>query len=364
MSCSSIRGLVRLVHTCENHADLERSLAAARPLFAACGDLPCQDPQALAGRLLGADCVPGLVYLWPQDEPRLILALRPREQGVWQALFSGAPLLVDPQAVDCCLLGEILAQILADTGADVLYFPLVYPETGSAQLLARVPGALCWERSPSPVIAWQDAGQGMAARFHQRYGSQAARKEKRWRSCLQAVTLPPREAVRALARIEATSWKAELRADLGASGQLASYRVLLQAGLVELAAAMYGAEPIAYRLDWALRDTVYVLEWSFEQRYAPLAPGMFLLVKGLVQRWGTVPLTRIDLSGSPDLLKSLIETGRRPRRDIAWPAGSAALRLCTGESGHDAHLARCLSQGIGIRRASAGESHPGQNGGK
>jgi hypothetical protein len=343
-----MRWLARLVHTSENHADLERSLAAARPLFAACGDLPCQDPRTLAGRLLGADCVPALVYLWPADEPRLVLALRQRSVGVWQALFSGAPLLVDPQAVDTCLLGQILAQILADTGADVLYFPLVYPETGGALLLASVPGALCWERSPSPVIAWHDAGQGMDARFHQRYGSQAVRKQRRRHICLQAVTLPPREAVCALARIEAASWMAQIQADLGACGQVAFYHCLLHAGFVELAAAMYGAEPIAYRLDWALRDTVYVLEWSFAQRYAQLAPGMFLLVRGLVQRWGDTPLARIDLSGSPDL----IETGRRPRRDIAWPAGSPALRLCVQESEHDAHLSRCLSQGIGIRRAS------------
>lgn len=348
MRCARIH---RIACPPEGGDDLERSLAAVQPLFASCGEMPWQHPRILAGRLGCADCMPALLYLWPHDEPRLVLAFRQQAPGVWQALFPGAPLLADPGVADARLLAEILALIRADAGADVLYFPLVYPETAAAGLLARVPGAVSWERSPSPIVAWHDAGAGIAAHFHQRYGSQAERKEKRWREHLQATTLPPREAACALAHIEAASWKAGIRADLGASGQLAYYQGLLQEGLVELAAAMYHDEPIAYRLDCLFGDTVYALEWSFAHRYAPLAPGMFLMVRGLVQRWSGVALAHIDLAGSPDLLKSLLETGRRPRMDIAWPAGSAARRLCAAQREHDAHLAACVNQGRGVRRA-------------
>jgi hypothetical protein len=312
--------------------------------------MPWQNPQVLSSRLRGTDGTSALVYFWPEDEPRLALAFRQREQGVWQSLFPRAPLLVDPVAGDPRLLAEMLALIKADTGAEVLYFPLVYPETAAASLLACVPETARWERSSSPVIAWHDCGTGMDARFHQRYGSQAARKERKWRDHLQAMTLQPREAVRVLAQIEAASWKAELGADLRSNGQLAYYQHLLQEGIVELAAAMYHGEPIAYRLDCLFRETVYALEWSFDHHYASLAPGMFLLVKGLAQRWGSSSLARIDLFGSPDMLKSLVETHRRPRVDLAWPAGSTTQRLCAAQREHDASLARCISQRIGLRR--------------
>lgn len=353
MRCSQVRKqwLSRITQTPAAGPDPDGSLAVLSPLFAACGEMPWHHPQMLAGRLLGAECAPGLVYLWPEDQPRVALGLRPRARGVWQSLFPGAPLLVDPGAVDCRLLEEILAQIQVDAGAEVLYFPLVYPETSAAALLASVSRTIRWERSPSPVIAWNDAGAGIDTRFHQRYGRRAGRKEKRWQENLRATMLPPREAIRALTRIEAASWKAGMHADLGSSGQLACYQHLLHEGLVELVAAMYHDEPIAYRLDCAFRETVYILEWSFDQRYAALAPGMFLLVKGLVQRWERFPLAYIDLAGSPDMLKSLLETGRRPRQDLAWPAGRAAQRLCVEQRGHDALLASCLSQGIGVRRA-------------
>jgi hypothetical protein len=352
MRCAYLqqRWLRCIVDSPESSVDLTRDLAALHPLFAACGEMPWQNPQVLSGRLTGVDGASALVYFWPEDDPRLVLAFRQREQGVWQSLFPRSPLLVDPAVVDPRVLAETLALIKADTGARVLYFPLAYPETAAARLLACVPGIMRWERSSSPVIAWHDFGAGMDARFHQRYGSQAERKEKKWRDHLQVTTLQPREAVRALAQIEATSWKAEQRADLGSSGQLVYYQYLLQEGMVELAAALYHGEPIAYRLDCLFRDTVYALEWSFNHHYARLAPGMFLLVKGLAQRWGTSPLACIDLFGSPDILKSLVETHRRPRVDLAWPAGSITQRLCAAQREHDAHLARCITQGIGVRR--------------
>lgn len=345
MRCSYLHGhwLWRIVCPPDGSTDL----ATIQPLFAACGEMPWQNPQWLSERLMGSSA---RVYLWPEVHPRLVLAFGQREEGIWQSLFPAAPLLADPEVVGPQLLADALALIMAETGAEVLYFPLAYPHTAATSLLARVPDIVRWERTPSPAITWSDCGTGMDARFQQRYGSQAARKERKWQAHLQARTLPPQAAVQVLTQIEATSWKAGQRADLGASGQLTSYQHLLQKGMVELAATFYRGEPIAYRLDCLFRDTVYALEWSFDQRYAPLAPGIFLLVQGLVQRWGSTPLACIDLFGSPDLLKSLIETHRRPRIDLAWPPGKSTQHLCAARREHDAHLTRCVTQGIGVHR--------------
>jgi hypothetical protein len=329
----------------------EGLLNAVGQLFAQHGEMPHQHPGVLSARLGCPDCADCVVAVYSRrngEPPELALALRQRPDGVWVSLFPGAPILAS-LAFPPELLGEILAALCRELGASALYFPLAYAETRAAHLLQATPAMDCWQRSPSPIISWDDGGEGLIGRFMERYGSQAARKRKRWQS-LRAVTLPPLSAVQALAAIGANSWKSSLHADLQSNGQLQYYQRLLLEGLVELTVATLDEYPIAYRLDSLFRERVYALEWSFDQRYAALAPGMFLLLDGLLLRWGREKLHYIDLFGSPDRLKTLVETDRRARVDFAWPAGSVTELLRRERSDHDLRLAGYLARGVGIRR--------------
>ncbi|MFV2195473.1 GNAT family N-acetyltransferase [Nocardiopsis sp. LOL_012] len=307
--------------------------------------MPHQHPAVLAARLssIASDHA---VYVWPDEEPRCLFAFR-RSGDHWRSVFPGAPVLADRE-LEPETLRRLLGWIARDLDAAYLYFPLAYPETAAAGALAAVPGMAVWNRSHSPVIDWEDQGHGILNRFHDRHGSQARRKARRWRKALRMEVLAGNAARSALADIEGRSWKASVGLDLASEGQLGYYQDLLDEGVVRLSAAMLDGRPIAYRLDARHDSTVYALEWSFDARFGRYAPGMFLMVDGLPQCWADADLERVDLFGSPDTLKQLLATGTRERVDLAWPSGSAVHRLRHERQAHDARLRQRFERGIGL----------------
>lgn len=319
-----------------------------RALYHAYGEVPHQHPSILLARLTRLTCHEHAVYAWPEDTPRLLIALR-RDGTIWQSVFPGAPILADP-SLDAVTLTRLIAKVTADVGAEALYFPLAYPDTAAARTLTAVADIQQWQRSPSPVIDWSDRGAGIVSRFRRRHGSQADRKLRRWSDTLTIDVLEQAAAERALLAIEQRSWKASAGIDLVSAGQLDYYRELIRAGLVTFTVARQNAEPVAYRLDLRHRRNVYAVEWSFAAEASRSTPGMFLLTVGLSDVWGKTDLDFVDLFGAPDLLKEMVATGSRTRIDFAWPAGAAVDALRERRQAHDAHLRSQASAGHGIRR--------------
>lgn len=239
--------------------------------------------------------------------------------------------------------------VRSELGVGLVYFPLL----GSAAAdSARSAGFAAWERLPSPYVGWSDRGAGLAARVRDRYGSRADRQWRRFDGAgLTTRTVTGAAAVEVLDRVERASWKTSAGQSMHhREDQFALYSGLIERGAAELDAVYDGSTPVAYRLDTRAGGVVACLKWSYDERYRRYSPGFHLLTTGLVRRWSGTRLERVDLFGSPDLLKRLIATGERRRFDLAWPDGPAAADLRRERTAFDATIRAAYEAGHGIRR--------------
>ena len=242
---------------------------------------------------------------------------------------------------------------LADAVRSELGVPLVYfPLLGSAAARrGRSAGFAVWERLPSPYVGWSDRGAGLMSRVRERYGSRADRQWRRFENAgLTVATVAGKPAIEVLDRVERASWKTATGQSMHERGdQFALYCVLIERGVADLEVVYDGTFPVAYRLDTKIGRVVACLKWSYDDRYRRFSPGFHLLTTDLVRRWSGVDLARVDLFGSPDLLKRLVATGERRRFDLAWPDGSAAQDLRLVSAAADGVEA----EGRAIRREGA-----------
>lgn len=246
-------------------------------------------------------------------------------------------------------LEELAKQVCEDLGTPVVYFPHMGHETAR-----RAHGRFAlWERLPNSVLDWSDRGATLCKRVRERYGSRSQRQWSRFeRSGLTVRTALGDAAISAVDWIEGRSWKATCQQSMHhRDNQLELYSALIKNNLVQLDVAYDGLKPVAYRMDARVGDTVMCLKWSFDEEYRRLSPGFYMLTVGLVERWARTDVSCIDLSGSPDSLKTLVRTDVSPRFDLAWPVGRAASKIRIERERHDARLRTNYEAGRGIRHA-------------
>lgn len=194
-------------------------------------------------------------------------------------------------------------------------------------------------------------GVGLMARVRERYGSRADRQWRRFENAgLAVATVAGKPAVEVLDRIERASWKTKAGQSMHErEDQFALYCTLIERGVADLEVVYDGLSPVAYRLDTKIGRVVTCLKWSYDDRYRRFSPGFHLLTTDLVRRWSGADLARVDLFGSPDLLKRLISTGERRRFDLAWPDASVAQDLRLERISFDAKIRASYEAGRGIR---------------
>lgn len=252
----------------------------------------------------------------------------------------------------------LLARALGALSVDVVHLPLLYEDIRTAMAFASVPGCARLARRPSPVVGWSLRGGDVWPRCEARLGSRARRRRRRFeRAGLETRTLSGEDAVCAVSRIEARSWKATAGQDMHRRGQLWFYVGLVRSGVVETRVVCAGDEPVAYRMDVTVGRTVFCLKWSFDERFRAASPGFYLIAVDLPEFYGGRDVEVIDLFGAPDALKDAVSSGSRPRFDVAWPAGPAADAVLAERAEHDRAAVNAYHAGRGIRASYQTPDH-------
>jgi hypothetical protein len=90
-------------------------------------------------------------------------------------------------------------------------------------------------------------------------------------------------------------------------------------------------EAVAYRIDSQTKEILYVLKWSYDEKYTDCSPGFYLLTVDLFKKYSQKQFEYIDLYGSPDMLKNLLETNRLERLDICYSTDPNEVEIIRNE---------------------------------
>jgi hypothetical protein len=245
---------------------------------------------------------------------------------------------------------ELVSAARSHLGIDTLYMPLLYDDIPYTAELLRLDDAVVLRRRPSPTICWDRRGADLWGRCELRLGSRARRRRKRFEeSGLSVRTVTGDEAMRAVDRVELSSWKARMGQDMRSRGQWAFYQHLILGGAASVRVASRDREALAYRLDMIVDRTVFCLKWSFDERSRRFSPGFYLLAVDLVSSYSDAAIDRIDLFGAPDALKDSLADGSRERLDLAWPSGPMASTVLAERAEHDRRTLTNYECGKSIR---------------
>lgn len=269
--------------------------------------------------------------------------------NIARCLLQGAPVLTACQlAVGVWI--RFLEHAIRTLKVEALFFPLVYADAPGASALMNTPGMLISQRLPSPAIDWRDHGKDQWERVVSRLGKQALRRAQAFaRRSLTCRVVSSEDAVTAIGMIELKSWKAQSGQDMFARDQFNFYASLLRGGAVSATLVVDGDQPVAYRLDCLVRSRLYCLKWSYNDAYRSCSPGFYLIARQLVAQYADVELEEIDLFGSPDTLKDVVQTHDKQRCDLGWPQGSIIEAELRQHHEHDLRLRHHYETRQGLR---------------
>ncbi len=254
------------------------------------------------------------------DDNQILSAFEKKSNGVWQCSIQSYPILGK---------GKYKTEVITNFFDDIcqylkvktIYLPLVYKENKYLAELLTTKKIYSWPRLPSPIIRGDFSELTIWDRVCSRYGSRARRQKKKFenRLCIRAVKM--NEVDEIIEKIETNSWKRNYKQDmLSRDNQFEYYTNIIKSGLVDISVAFdqKTKEAVAFRIDSQTKDTLRVLKWSYDERYADYSPGFYLLTVDLFRKYSQEQLKYIDLYGSPDMLKDLLETERLERLDICY----------------------------------------------
>lgn len=240
----------------------------------------------------------------------------------------------------------------ANLGGKDAYFPLLGEWSRD---VAVNEGWMYWRRRGNCVIDWWARTESMYERALRRGGSQIARKRRRIESDGYSVSMAESgsDAANKMLQIERASWKARHGQSMEhRESQAALYIALLSEGIASASFVMRGEEPVAFRLDIRIQDRVSCLKWSYAESHKHVSPGLYLLTTGLDAEFGGTNLETIDLHGSPDALKRLVQSRVENRFDVWAGDTSRGADFREERLRFDASVDAVVSSGGGLRYAN------------
>lgn len=245
---------------------------------------------------------------------------------------------------------EFLSRTIEALNVEALHIPLLYSDLEIASALLNENRGKTLIRRPSPVINFPNDMLAMHQRCEARLGSRFRRRVKKAKNAGIAFSMRTGdEAVSIMAQIEQKSWKASLAQDMFSRGQFDTYASLLKTGGASLAVAEVYHEPIAYRIDSIVKDTLFALKWSFDEKWKSISPGFALMVLELPRHCERFGITLVDLYGAPDQLKDKIATDARARVELVWPEGTIADGILAERLEHDTRMREAYSRKLGLK---------------
>lgn len=262
----------------------------------------------------------GEFLIFIDEDYQLLTAFEKKSDFVWQCSISAYPVLSVKNIKTEILIG-FFEKIKKTLKVETLYFPLVYKNDENFSKILKVDNLYFWPRLPSPIIKGDFSELTIWKRVESRYGSRAKRQKKKFEGKLYIRSLKMNEVEKIIKRIEINSWKNIHQQDMLSRGnQFGYYTNIIKSGLAEISVAFDKEtdEAAAFRIDSQTNKSLYVLKWSYNEKFSRYSPGFYLLVVDLFKKYSSKNFSQIDLYGSPDMLKNLLETERLDRADYCY----------------------------------------------
>lgn len=272
------------------------------------------------------------VVLFIEEKDQLLSVFEKKSEKVWQCCFAGHPFL--GKTSDEVKIVKFLQLVCHKLGVETLYFPLVYKKNNFLTSLLKNKDTYFWERSASPIVKGELSWSKIWERVCLRYGSRAERQRKKFEKELYVEKVPLNEVEKVVKKIEINSWKRKAKQDMLSRGnQFEYYCEIVKSGLAEISAAFdkKTKEAVAFRIDALTKNVVHVLKWSYDDKYMRYSPGFYLLTVDLFKKYSQKKIKYIDLYGSPDKLKDLLENERLERVDFCYSTMPEEVESIRGE---------------------------------
>jgi len=270
----------------------------------------------------------------------IVTAFERKSLHIWQCIFNGFPLLTkkDIQQAD---VDRFLQSAKSKLDAETLYFPLVYKSVSVLAPFVNNPSFKIYDRLPNPVVTGSFDPDIIWQRVISRFGSRADRQKKLFGRQLFTKSFTGVDVKENLSKIELNSWKRIYKQDmLSRDNQIDYYSRIIKSGLAKVTFAFdKNDNPVAFRIDAEINKVLFILKWSYDDNYKRYSPGFYLLTVDLFKSGKNASYKYIDLYGSPDNLKALIETGRLERTDIFLSESPQAVaRISNERIAYDARI--------------------------
>lgn len=300
--------------------DLLRKQSFVDSLFKDCGVIYLQEFRSLLADFQSKE--DGKYCVFIDEKNDLVSAFEKKSESLWQCTISGYPVLCR-ETTNIKTLESFLDHINNVLNTTTLYFPLVYGNYYLFEKLRKISLNNYWVRLPCPIIKGDVSPSIIWDRILERYGSRANRQRKKFERKLVVKPVYNDIIGQTIQKIELRSWKRKFFQDMLSRGnQFVYYTNIIKSGLANITVAFDQNEPVAYRVDSIVNKTLYVIKWSFDERYKQYSPGFYLLMVDLFEKYKNSKFRYIDLYGSPDMLKDKIETHRLERFDICYSTNS------------------------------------------
>jgi len=314
------------------------------------GNIPHQSYSNLKALQESKDTDEFVLTFYQDIDCLLISAFERIDDSMWKCTIPGYPLLYEGN-VEVKNLTIFLESLIKALNTDCIYFYNIYEEFSLIQKIKNVSRTITWPRLPSPIINWDYGGNNIWGEIAIRYGSRAERQRKRFENKLFVCESNDYNIEENLLRIEQNSWKYKVNQDLTSRiGQISYYSSIIKNKLANITFACdHNDTPVAYRIDSHTKEILYVLKWSYHEEYKRYSPGFYLLTVDLINKWKNKKLKHIDLFGSPDSLKSIMETTRLNRIDLGFPNIDKVNHIRLERLDHDEKLRKNHLLGRSIR---------------
>lgn len=263
----------------------------------------------------------GDFYVFVDQDNLLVCAFERSGNNIWQSTIQHFPFLYAHE-VSVDVIDAFLAEIKDFLNASSLYLPLIYETYGLSSEILKISNGLKWDRLPTQIISGDYIIEEVWEQVESVYGSRSRRQKKKFERDLQVSEIDAQatDTIDIIIKtVETNSWKSQAKQDMMTrDNQFEYYSSLIKSGAAKLTAAFHDQRPIAFIITAQVNGVLYAIKWSYDDNYSKYSPGFYLLVVDVINKYANKNLKYIDLFGSPDQLKDMIQNGSVKRYDFCY----------------------------------------------
>ncbi len=287
--------------------------------------------------------------IYIDEDKEILCSIEKHDENIWKTDISGYPFICNLNKTKPEDIRVFLQSILEKIRVKDIYISQVYANIPLYCDVIFDQNFLSWKRLSNPLIR-KESFVNIYAQLKERTTiNNVDRVRKKYKRDFRILNKAVTEQIQDLEIIEKKSWKKVQGQDmLTRENQFVYYSELLQNKVIQFQAAYYEDIPVSYVLYAYYGDILYLIKWSYDQTYRKYSPGKNLILD-IIESYDTIDYKYIDLYGSPDTLKELLETERIVRFDFAYPGNSFVYDIKKERMLHDYNLYECYKKHYSLR---------------